>query len=86
MHFISGFAGASVTEDDFIKAQMGWAVAEKLENKKRREELAQEVDEGVKQYDENKVEEGQISSKEKEKETGESYGDDEEGEEGEERE
>ena len=29
MHLISGFAGATITQDEFIKVQMGWAVAEK---------------------------------------------------------
>jgi len=28
MHVISGFAGATITKDEFIKVQMGWAVAE----------------------------------------------------------
>ena len=28
MNFISGFAGCVMTKDGFIKAQMGWAVAE----------------------------------------------------------
>ena len=31
MNFISGFAGATITEDGYIKPQMGWAVAEKKE-------------------------------------------------------
>ena len=31
MELISGFAGATMTDDGFIKAQMGWAVAEKQE-------------------------------------------------------
>lgn len=35
MKFISGFAGAKMTDDGFVKAQMGWAVAEdKPEEKK----------------------------------------------------
>jgi len=42
MHFISGFAGASITEDEFIKTQMGWAVAESTVNKEKREK-AQEA-------------------------------------------
>lgn len=31
MKLLSGFAGATMTDAGFIKAQMGWAIAEQIE-------------------------------------------------------
>ena len=35
MNFISGFAGATLTEDQFVKAELSWAVAEKSDPPKK---------------------------------------------------
>ena len=38
MNLISGFAGATLTEDGFMKGQMGWGVAEDREDELRTDE------------------------------------------------
>ena len=36
MNMISGFAGANLTEDGFVKAKLGWAIAEKQEQPEKK--------------------------------------------------
>lgn len=37
MSMISGFAGATLTEDGYVKPKLGWAIAEKQEPPPKKE-------------------------------------------------
>ena len=40
MNFISGFAGTTITDEKFVKAELSWAVAEKKEAPKKKAPLS----------------------------------------------